>query len=65
MVAGETSRLGLCHADKYLLGRTAVYGCHCLGDMTDMVVRMCKVLATPRSWYVCLTAEIVFVFVFF
>ena len=25
-----------------------------------MVVRMCKVLATPRSWYVCLAAEIGF-----
>ena len=26
-----------------------------------MVVRMCKeVLATPRSWYACLAAEIVF-----
>ena len=59
MVAGETSRLGLCHADKYLLGRTAIYGCHCL---VDMVVCMCKVLATPRSWYVCLTAEIVVFF---
>ena len=27
-----------------------------------MVVCMCKVLATPRSWYVCLTAEIVVFF---
>ena len=29
---------------------TAVHGCYCRGDM---VVRMCKVLAIPRSWYVC------------
>ena len=27
---------------------TAVHGCHCKGDM---VVRMCKVLAIPQSWY--------------
>ena len=30
-------------------GKTAVHGCHCLGDM---VVHMCKVLAIQRSWYV-------------
>ena len=28
-------------------GKTAVHGCHCLGDMA---VRMRKVLAIPRSW---------------
>ena len=32
---------------------TAVHGCHC---PCDMVVRMCTVLAIPRSWYVCFTA---------
>ena len=34
-------------------GETAVYGCYCPGDI---VVRMRKVLAIPRSWYVCLIA---------
>ena len=28
-------------------GETAVHGCHCPGDM---IVRICKVLALPRSW---------------
>ena len=31
-------------------GETAVHGCHCQGDM---VVCMRKVLAIPRSWYLC------------
>ena len=35
-------------------GETAVYGCHCPGDM---VVRMRMVLAIPRGWYVCLSAD--------
>ena len=30
-------------------GETAVYGRHC---RSDMVVRMRKLLAIPRSWYV-------------
>ena len=34
-------------------GETAVRGCHCWGDM---VVRMRKVLAIPRSSYVCFGA---------
>ena len=34
-------------------GETAVHGCHCRGDM---VVRMRKVLAVPRSSYVCFGA---------
>ena len=32
---------------------TAVHGCHNGGDMA---VRMRKVLAIPRSWYVCFSA---------
>ena len=35
-------------------GETAVHGCHCPGDM---VVRMRTVLAIPRGWYVCLSAD--------
>ena len=34
---------------------TAIYGCHCRGDM---VVHKRKVLAIPRSLYVCFSAEI-------
>ena len=34
---------------------TPQYG-HCPGDM---VVRMCKVLATPRSWYTCASVLII------
>ena len=34
---------------------TAVHGCHC---RVNMVVRMRKVLAIRRSWYVCFSAEI-------
>ena len=34
-------------------GETAVHGCHCRGDM---VLRMLKVMAIPRSWYVCFCA---------
>ena len=34
---------------------TAVHGCHC---RFNMVVRMRKVLAIRRSWYVCFSAEI-------
>ena len=34
-------------------GETAVHGCHCQGHM---VVCMRKVLAIPRSWYVCFSA---------
>ena len=34
---------------------TAIHGCHCRGDMA---VRKRKVLAIPRSWYVCFSAEI-------
>ena len=34
---------------------TAVHGCHC---RVNMVVRMRKVLAIRRSWYVCFRAEI-------
>ena len=34
-------------------GETAVHGRHCRGDM---VVRMRKLLAIPRSWYVCFGA---------
>ena len=34
-------------------GETAFHSCHCWGDM---VVRMRKVLAIPRSWYVCFSA---------
>ena len=33
-------------------GETAVHGCHCPGDM---VVRMRRVSAIPRIWYVCFT----------
>ena len=36
-------------------GETAVYGCHCQGDM---VLRMRKVIGIPRSWYVCFCAVI-------
>ena len=36
-------------------GETAVYGCHCQGDM---VLRMLKVIGIPRSWYVCFCAVI-------
>ena len=42
-------------------GETAVHGCHCPGDM---VVRMRKVLAIPRSWYVCFTAVLKLIQVF-
>ena len=35
-------------------GETAVHGCHCPGDM---VVHMRTVLAIPRGWYVCLSAD--------
>ena len=35
-------------------GETAVHGYHCPGDM---VVRMRTVLAIPRGWYVCLSAD--------
>ena len=35
-------------------GETAVHGYHWPGDM---VVGMRKVLAIPRSWYVCFSAE--------
>ena len=35
-------------------GETAVHGCHCPGNM---VVRMRTVLAIPRGWYVCLSAD--------
>jgi len=34
-------------------GETAVHGCHCRGDM---VLRMRRVSAIPRIWYVCFTA---------
>ena len=34
-------------------GETAVHGCHCRGDM---VLRLFKVMAIPRSWYVCFCA---------
>ena len=35
-------------------GETAVHGCHYPGDM---VVRMRTVLAIPRGWCVCLSAD--------
>ena len=35
--------------------KTAVHSCHCRGDM---VVRMGKVLAILRGWYVCFSAKI-------
>ena len=48
--------IGLYHADAVPNeDETAVYGCHCL---VNMVVRMRKVLAIRRSWYVCFSAEI-------
>ena len=34
---------------------TIVHGCHCPGDMA---LRVCKVLDIPRSWYVCVNAEV-------
>ena len=40
---------------------TAVHGCHCLGDMA---VRMPKVLATPRSWWCVLLADLWFSIIF-
>ena len=36
-------------------GDTAVHGCHYRGDM---FVRMRKVMAILRSWYVCFGADI-------
>ena len=36
-------------------GETAVHGCHCPGDT---VVRVRKVMAIPRRWYVCFSADI-------
>ena len=33
---------------------TTVHGCHGRGDV---VVRMCEVLAIPRSWYMCFSTE--------
>ena len=46
MIASETFRLGLCHADESSEDETAVHGCHCPGDMA---VRMLKVLAIPQK----------------
>ena len=35
--------------------KTAVHSCHCRGDM---VVRMRKVLAILRGWYLCFSTKI-------
>ena len=35
--------------------KTAVHGCHC---QDNLVLSMCKVLAIPWIWCVCLSAEI-------
>ena len=48
----QTLRLMLMSPNK---GEATVHGCHCRGDM---VVRMRKVMAIPRSWYVCFSAKI-------
>lgn len=34
---------------------TTIHGCHCPGDMA---LRVRKVLDIPRSWYVCVNAEV-------
>ena len=34
---------------------TTIHGCHCPGDT---VLRVRKVLDIPRSWYVCVNAEV-------
>ena len=59
-MSGEKTRVpktlncrGECKALLYAKGEAAVPGCHC---RDDMVVRMRKVLAIPRSWYVCFSA---------
>ena len=46
MIASETSRLGLCHAGESKLGPNSCPGVLLRGDL---VVRMRKVLAIPRS----------------
>ena len=44
MAFSPISARRLCHADEVNKAETAVHGCHCL---SDMAVRMCKVLARP------------------